>query len=290
MSEQYYIRFGGRVQGPFEVGKLHELARKGRFSRAYQVSVDGKDWQRASDFPELIPPPLSEVRMPNIHPDLRVEENSHPEPSGSVIDEHVENTSTSIELVPEALWYYTIGSEDRDPIPFVELQSLASNGELSPHEQVWTSGMEKWVEAGTIRDLFPHQTITAEVIPSEQSGRTLTGADQKGPEYRVEPSPEAQKTAPMAVASLVLGLLGISSPLLLGGIFALLGGILAVLGSILAAVFGHVALKQVKQSHNILGGRGLALTGLILGYIVIICMVVAGIVFTVLEFRGLEVD
>lgn len=62
--------------------------------------------------------------------------------------------------------------------------------------------------------------------------------------------PPAQRTNGLAVASLILGILW-----------------LCWLGSILAVIFGHVALGQIKKSGNVQQGRGLAIAGLILGYI-----------------------
>lgn len=66
----------------------------------------------------------------------------------------------------------------------------------------------------------------------------------------------------MAVASLVLGLLSCT-----------------IIGAILAIVFGHVAQAQIKQSQGTLGGKGLALAGLIMGYLVIVPAVIVGIVY-----------
>lgn len=39
------------------------------------------------------------------------------------------------------------------------------------------------------------------------------------------------------------------------------------IGSILAIVFGHIALKQIACSEHGQGGRGLAIAGLVLGYL-----------------------
>ena len=39
------------------------------------------------------------------------------------------------------------------------------------------------------------------------------------------------------------------------------------LGSILAVIFGHVALSQIKRSMGTLSGRGMAIAGLVLGYV-----------------------
>ncbi len=58
-----------------------------------------------------------------------------------------------------------------------------------------------------------------------------------------------QRTSGMAIASLVLGLVWIYW-----------------IGSILAVIFGHLALSETRRDPRV-GGRGLAIAGLVLGYI-----------------------
>ncbi|MDA2979216.1 MAG: DUF4190 domain-containing protein [Actinomycetota bacterium] len=58
------------------------------------------------------------------------------------------------------------------------------------------------------------------------------------------------KTNGLAIASLVLGILW-----------------LWWVGSVLAVIFGHVSLSQIKVSNGTQGGRGMAIAGLVLGYI-----------------------
>jgi hypothetical protein len=45
------------------------------------------------------------------------------------------------------------------------------------------------------------------------------------------------------------------------------------LGSILAVIFGHIALSQIKRSMGALTGRGMAIAGLVLGYVGIALLV-----------------
>lgn len=71
---------------------------------------------------------------------------------------------------------------------------------------------------------------------------TLTPTTTPGP---VTP----EKTSGMAIASLVFGLMFLFFPL-----------------SIVAIVFGHISLSQIKKSAGRLGGKGLAIAGLVLGY------------------------
>ena len=70
--------------------------------------------------------------------------------------------------------------------------------------------------------------------------QTLTGAPVSAP---------PQKTSGLAIASLVLGIF-LFFPL-----------------SIPAIVLGHIALSQIKKSAGMIGGRGLAIAGLVLGYL-----------------------
>jgi Domain of unknown function (DUF4190) len=71
------------------------------------------------------------------------------------------------------------------------------------------------------------------------------------PRYPAEP-PFAgyARASGLAVASLVLGIVWV-----------------LWIGSLLAVIFGHVALSQIKRSYGALTGRGMAIAGLVLGYL-----------------------
>ena len=71
----------------------------------------------------------------------------------------------------------------------------------------------------------------------------------------VQPGLQPQRTNGLSIASLVLGILSI--PLVCSY------GIVAIL----AIVFGHVALSQIKRSMGAQSGRGMAIAGLVCGYI-----------------------
>jgi len=71
------------------------------------------------------------------------------------------------------------------------------------------------------------------------------------------PLPSAPKTPGLAIASLVLG------------IISLMGGAILLLPTILAIVFGHISHSRIKKDPT-LGGSGIALAGLITGYVSIV--------------------
>jgi uncharacterized Zn finger protein (UPF0148 family) len=68
-------------------------------------------------------------------------------------------------------------------------------------------------------------------------------------------APAAVQTSGMAIASLVMGIVGWT--------------VLPLLGSILAIVFGYAARNEIRRRPGELSGDGLAMTGLVLGWLMV---------------------
>lgn len=81
----------------------------------------------------------------------------------------------------------------------------------------------------------------------------------------------AVQTSGMAIASLVMGIVGWT--------------VLPLIGSILAIVFGYAARREIRQRPDELGGEGLALAGLVLGWlmvgisVLVLCLGALGLCF-----------
>lgn len=88
-------------------------------------------------------------------------------------------------------------------------------------------------------------------------------------------SPATQKTSGLAITSLVLGIISLCCP-----VFLL---------PIAAVICGHVSRGQIKKSQGTIGGSGVALAGLILGYISIALSIVTVIWWTVAGAKIVEV-
>ena len=80
----------------------------------------------------------------------------------------------------------------------------------------------------------------------------------------------ARTTSPMAVISLVSGILGWT--------------FLPFLGSLVAVVCGHMARGEIRRAPERLEGDGMAIAGLILGYSLIVISILA--VIAILVFFG----
>ncbi len=149
-------------------------------------------------------------------------------------------------------WYYTQRGRRCGPVRLSHLQSLVAGRQVGPDDLVWTEGMADWSElravAGRLwkRSPAPQAPVEAVVVPEQKST--------------------------LAILSLVFGVLGIT--------------ILFLIGSIAAVVLGHAALKQIDTSGGSVSGRGLAMSGLVLGYIVVLACAVSGVVVTIVLLAG----
>lgn len=81
--------------------------------------------------------------------------------------------------------------------------------------------------------------------------------------YYVQVAPVRQ-TSGMAVASMVLGILGVVSGCCTFGVF-----------SLLAVLFGHVGMNETKDGSK--AGHGMAVAGLVMGYVFVAPMLVLSI-------------
>lgn len=245
MEQQLYIRIRGKVQGPLGYEKLQALARRGQFSRLHEVSEDGANWVRASNYPDLfsgltvVPANRATAPLP-AKPAARADEGADTYAMTQHDDDQV-GAEDSPPISPrEQSWYYSVGSTQQGPVGFAMLQMLASTGQLAQDDLVWSDGMQEWTAAGRVPGLARSAAApsAAMSVPAPASAGALPRASG------------------LAIASLILGILGL---LPLFGV-----------GSLIAVIFGHVSLSAIHRSNGLLTGGGMAVAGLILGYLVVV--------------------
>lgn len=115
----------------------------------------------------------------------------------------------------------------------LDLEETAVEAEFEASEE--KTGEEPAEEAGTLEEL-PVEPPPAPPPPPPPRMRTV-------------------QTSGMAVASLVMGILGWT--------------VLPLLGSILAIVFGYSARNEIRQRPGELEGEGMATAGLVLGWLMV---------------------
>ena len=136
--------------------------------------------------------------------------------------------------------YYGSSAGQSGPVEDQEIRAMISAGSIGPETLVWRDGMKDWLPLSTVPEL---------------------GGQMSGPypqHYAPAPGYYGSPVAPssgLAIASMVCGIVGY-----------LTCYFVAILG-IPAVICGHMALSQIKNSPVPMGGRGMAIAGLVLGYL-----------------------
>ncbi len=152
-------------------------------------------------------------------------------------------------------WYYAQNSQQAGPVSQEELAELFRNGTLKPTDLVWNETMAEWTPIGKIAEFA---TAAPPVSEPALSPLPSSPAPDSPPSLAATPyHPQTQggaapRTEPLATTSLVLGLL---TPLCCG-----------VITGLPAIICGHIALSRLSKDPS-LGGKGVAVAGLVLGYV-----------------------
>jgi Flp pilus assembly pilin Flp len=156
--------------------------------------------------------------------------------------------------------YVYQNNQQLGPFSEAEINAQLSAGTLSLHDPVWWDGQASWTPLGQ-SPLAATLSTNVPAIPVPVPG--------------VSPSapPAGARTSGLAIASLVCGILGFFSAGLMG---------------IPAVILGHISRSQIKKNPALQGG-GLALAGLITGYVSFICIFIGIVGISVLIALGNQV-
>ena len=171
-----------------------------------------------------------------------------------------------------AEWYYGKEAQQFGPIDEATLRARIATGEVSGSDLLWTEGMVEWIPLSKVSQF---SDPTPQVGSGESPEKYVTN-DPASPYAPPAASPVAPvvgggvqlapPTSGLAIASMVCGILGL--------FFCFCGGMLL---GIPAVICGHMALKQTgSESPGIpprMGGRGMVIAGLIMGYIGILLLI-----------------
>lgn len=151
-------------------------------------------------------------------------------------------------------WYYGENGQQIGPVDEGAIRVAMGDGRINLQTLVWREGMPNWQPLAQVAELSG-----AHMAPAPY-GAPPGGYGASYPPYSPY-APGAGRTSGLAISSMVCGILGII------GCFPLLG--------VPAVICGHMAMGQIDNGAIPLAGRGMALSGLIMGYIqLIMCIVV----------------
>ncbi|WP_411845544.1 GYF domain-containing protein [Roseibacillus persicicus] len=156
------------------------------------------------------------------------------------------------------MWYFESNGTQQGPEDSGQIQKRLSNGELSGSTLVWREGMGDWTPLSQVPELNSHTVAPVQAV-----------AGPYAPPQHIQGVLGAAGSMPtsngMAITSMILAICSVVLTFGCG-----IGFVLALP----AVIFGHIARNQIKSSSNMQTGEGMALAGLIIGYIVLAVMLV----------------
>ncbi len=164
-------------------------------------------------------------------------------------------------------WFYAKNGAQQGPLPTEELKTRIAMGEVSPTDLAWCEGMADWTPVGEIPQLKIEAPVREDAPPPVAAAPSpyqppVSPAASPSPAQMIPGQPPSQG---MAIGSMVCGILAF-----IGCCAWYLAGPLALV----AVVLGHIAIAKIKADPAANGGKGMARTGQILGYLGLIGAVI----------------
>lgn len=167
-------------------------------------------------------------------------------------------------------WFYAKNGSQQGPLSTDEIKSRIAMGEIGPDDLAWCEGMADWMPVGQISQLKVEAPVREDLPPPVGAAPSPYSAPSAP---AGAPAPVVPGQAPsqgLAIGAMVCGILAF-----IGCCTGWLGGILALA----AIVLGHIAISRAGRNPAANGGKGMARSGLVLGYLGLI----GAIVFTALS-------
>ncbi len=134
-------------------------------------------------------------------------------------------------------WHITENGVRRGPVSDADIRSMIAAGQVHAHTQVWREGMVDWLPVMSVPELCAGH-----------------------PWLAGNPGGQVVVTNGMAIASMVCGIISVC-------LIFFACGMVSGLTALPAVVLGHMGLGAISRSEKPMGGRGMAITGLVTGYL-----------------------
>lgn len=174
-------------------------------------------------------------------------------------------------------WFYANESDQQVSFQEENFQGLVEAGSIKEGTLVWNETMSDWKPCSDVRpDLFGIAASSSpdNSIPAYTTQPTVDQPTTAQPAVPPSAPPTPSQNDGLAIASLVCGICGfVCYPI---GLFL----------GLAAVICGHISRKRLVERTGSTDGGGLALAGLILGYIAMTISIIIGGIYIVLMIVG----
>ncbi|GAA5484334.1 hypothetical protein Hsar01_03578 [Haloferula sargassicola] len=147
------------------------------------------------------------------------------------------------------MWHYGVEGRSKGPVEDDELRAMLAARLIDHRTYVWREGMEMWLPLAETPE-WKDQLVSA-------GGRAMN-------------APGVVPNHGYAVTSLCCGI---------GSLVLIFTCMIGFLAAIPGVVFGHMALREIQRHPLPMGGRGMAIAGLIMSYLTLSLYVIGGLIF-----------
>jgi hypothetical protein len=168
-------------------------------------------------------------------------------------------------------WFYAKNGSQQGPLSTEDMKSRIAMGEIGPSDLGWCEGMSDWLPVGQIPQLKIEAPVREDAPPSVFGAPAPSGSPYQSPASPAaapvpgQLMPGQKQSQGLAIGSMVCGILAF-----IGCCAWYLAGPLGLV----AVILGHIAISKIKANPAANGGKGMARTGLILGYLGLIASIV----------------
>lgn len=152
-------------------------------------------------------------------------------------------------------YYIARDGQQLGPISPAQVAEGLTMGALRNTDLAWTDGMEGWRPLFEVFPISPPSPVPPPLPPQPPA---VAASNFTLPPVAAPYSGGRAETSGLAIASLILGILGF---------------FFSFFTAIPALICGHKALNKIKRSAGTLKGRGKAIAGLVMGYLVLFIVV-----------------
>jgi hypothetical protein len=146
-DDRYYLRFKGRVLGPFTREKAIEMVKRGQITRQHELSPDGAAWSLAETYEEFFPP-------------NRARANTASNEAKTTPGQEKKGSATE--------WFAHFDGANQGPVDEDGMRAWIAASKVTGDTMIWKSGMASWLEAELVRpEWFVQKTSRAVSVAKE---------------------------------------------------------------------------------------------------------------------------
>jgi hypothetical protein len=164
-------------------------------------------------------------------------------------------------------WFYSFAGKQHGPLPCDAVRDLLQSGQLGPDSLVWRQGMGDWTPASAVTDLWVKKSAIDPVAGLSLPPQPMAVSSPEAAAV-MPPVPSASEiSAQQAWQMGIVPQSGLAIASLVCGIIGLILCYVNILGALPAVICGHMALRRIRESEFPMSGRGMAVAGLVMGYL-----------------------